>query len=125
MFPCYLVVPPPNVTVSVLDDEPIIGKPLSLECNVTVARGVTNSVDIMWMVNGTDDIGTTVNSQNKDVYKMKLTDDTTQYRDVYGITELKLTDNNTEYYCKAVIYNTEDIDSVIVDNIILSKWLLK
>ena len=125
MLPCYLVVPPPNVTLSVLDDEPIIGKPLSLECNVTVARGVTSSVDIIWMVNDTDDIRRTMNSQNKDVYKMKLTDDTTQYRNVYGITELKLTDNNTEYYCKAVINNTEGIDSVIVDNIILSKWLLK
>ena len=123
MFSCYLVVPPPNVTVRVLDDEPIIiGKPLSLECIVTVARGVTSSVDIIWMVNGADDIRRRVNSQNRDVYKMKLTDGTTQYRDVYNITELKLTDNNTKYYCKAVINDMkDDNDSVTVDNIILSK----
>ena len=123
MFSCYLVVPPPNVTARVLDDEPIIiGKPLSLECNVTVARGVTSSVDIIWMVNGADDIRRRVNSQNRDVYKIKLTNGTTQYRDVYNITELKLTDNNTEYYCKAVINDMkDDNDSVTVDNIILSK----
>ena len=60
MFSCYyLIVPAPNVTVRVLDDEPIIGAPLSLECNVTVARGVTSSVNITWMVNGTDEMNDT------------------------------------------------------------------
>ena len=123
MFSCYHVVPHPNVTVSVLDDELIIGEPLSLECNVTVARGVTSSVDIIWSVNGTDD--RRVNTQSNDVYKINLTDGTTQYRDVCNITELKLTDNNTKYSCKAVINNTEEggIDNVTVDNITLGKWL--
>ena len=124
---CFLIVPAPSVTVRVLDDEPIIGAPLSLECNVTVGRGVTSSVNITWMVNGTDEMNNTkrrVNSQHQDVYKMKLTDATTQYRGVYNITQLELTDNNTQYYCKAVISNVEDIGSIIVNNIRLGKLLV-
>ena len=128
IFSCYyLIVPAPNVTVRVLDDEPIIGAPLSLECNVTVARGVTSSVNITWMVNGTDEMNNTkrrVNSQHQDVYKMKLTDATTQYRGVYNITQLELTDNNTQYYCKAVISNVEANNSVTTDNIRLGKLLV-
>ena len=123
---CFLIVPAPSVTVRVLDDEPIIGAPLSLECNVTVARGVTSSVNITWMVNGTDEMNNTkrrVNSQHQDVYKMKLTDATTQYRGVYNITQLELTDNNTQYYCKAVISNVEANNSVTVYNISLGKSL--
>ena len=128
MFSCYyLIVPAPSVTVRVLDDEPIIGAPLSLECNVTIARGVTSSVNITWMVNGTDEMNNTkrrVNSQHQDVYKMELTDDTTQYRDIYNIKQLELTDNNTQYYCKAVISNVEDVHNVIVNNIRLGRLLV-
>ena len=123
---CFLIVPAPSVTVRVLDDEPIIGAPLSLECNVTIARGVTSSVNITWMVNGTDEMNNTkrrVNSQHQDVYKMDLTDATTQYRGVYNITQLELTDNNTQYYCKAVISNVEAYNSVTIDNISLGKSL--
>ena len=128
IFSCYyLIVPAPSVNVRVLGDKQIIGAPLSLECNVTVARGVTSSVNITWMVNGTDEMNNTkrrVNSQHQDVYKMELTDDTTQYRDIYNITQLELTDNNTQYYCKAVISNVEANNSVTTDNIRLGKLLV-
>ena len=128
MFSCYyLIVPAPSVTVRVLDDEPIIGAQLSLECNVTVARGVTSSVNITWMVNGTNEMNNTkrrVNSQHQDVYMMQLTNDATQYRDIYSITQLELTYNNTQYYCKAVISNVEANNSVTTDNIRLGKLLV-
>jgi len=43
-----LTVPPPTVSMTALSDQ-IVGDPLSQECNVITVRGVTSSVDIVWM----------------------------------------------------------------------------
>ena len=56
---------------------------------------------------------------------MELTDDTSQYRDIYNIKQLELTDNNTQYYSKAVISDVEDIGNVIVNNIRLGRLLVQ
>ena len=121
IFSCYyLIVPAPSVNVRVLGDKQIIGAPLSLECNVTVARGVTNSLNITWMVNGTN-VTEAEMTNNTD---SKLSDNITQYKVYYNITQLELTDNNTRYSCEAVINNTQkkNSKSVTVNNVTLSKY---
>ena len=121
IFSCYyLIVPAPNVNVRVLDDKPIIGESLSLECNVTVARGVTSSVNITWMVNGTN----VTEAEITDNTDSKLPDNRTQYRVYYNITQLELSDDNTRYSCEAVINNTQkkNSKSVTVNNVTLSKY---
>ena len=84
--------------MAALDDNPTVGRPLQIECNVTVARGVTGNVDITWKVN---DATHTVNST--------VTDMNSQYalhRVVYNIPSLQMSDNNTVYSCEALINMT-------------------
>ena len=108
-------VPTPNVTVTALDDNPVIGKSFVMECNVVVARGISN-VDIMWIINNTVKRNHSVNYTDWD---MNL-----HYADVYTITELQLSDNNTVYYCKVVVNaNTYGISSTTINNVIIGKYI--
>ena len=117
------VVPAANVSVTALDENPtIVGKPFSMECNVTVARGVVSSVDIIWIVNGTVKRNRTVNNSLSRNNSLQYVES-----DVYTITELQLSDNNTVYHCKAVIdtyEQVEDSDSVTVRSITLGMQVL-
>ena len=89
------IVPTPNVSVNALDEIPVVGKSFSMECNVTVAKGIIGSVDIMWIINGT------VTRRVKDTIEY-ISSEYTLHRDVYNIAQLQLSDNNTVYYCMAV-----------------------
>ena len=46
----FCLVPTPSVTVAALNNQQV-GDPLLLECNVTTVRGITSSVDIVWITN--------------------------------------------------------------------------
>ena len=46
----FSLVPPPNILVTVLNNQQV-GDPLLLECIVTTVRGITSSVDIVWSAN--------------------------------------------------------------------------
>ena len=67
-----------------------------MECNVTIAKSITGIVDIIWTVNGT-----IKRSFNDSVGDTSL--EYVLHRDVYSITALQLSDNNTVYYCEAVV----------------------
>ena len=109
-------VPTPNVTVTALDDNPVIGKSFVMECNVVVARGISN-VDIMWIVNNTEKRNHPVNYTE---WGMSL-----HYVDVYTITELQLSDNNMVYYCKAVVNaDTYGISSTTINNVIIGMYII-
>ena len=86
----------PTVSVTTLDDISTVGEPFSLECNVTVARGIVGSVDIIWTVNGT--VKRRVNNTVGDVGS-----DYMLHRDVYTILVLQMDDNDVVYNCEAVI----------------------
>ena len=69
---CYSsLVPAPNVSAAVLDDQ-IVGDPLSLQCNTTTVSGVHSKVQIEWMINDTkivnDDRRTVTNTANDNSY---------------------------------------------------------
>ena len=107
------VVPPPIVSVTALDNNPIVGKSFPMRCTVSVARGVTSSVDITWERNGTiiKEISTMGNVNPP-------------YVDVYDIAELQMSDNNAVYYCKATIgEHVYAEDNVTIGNLTLGKYL--
>ena len=112
---CFIdhIVPTPDVSVTALNDNRIFGKSFSLECNVTVVKGVTSNVDIIWIVNDTEN--KTVNNTGLD---MSL-----NYKDEYQIPVLQY--NGTVYCCKAVInglyLDVESSDTIIIDNIKIGK----
>ena len=82
---------------------------------MVVARGTSN-VDIMWIVNDTVKKNHSVNNTEQDT--------NLHYVDVYNITELKLSDNNTVCYCKAVINaDTYGISSIIINNVTIGKHM--
>ena len=56
------LVPTPNVSAAVLDDQ-IVGNPLSLQCNTTTVSGIPSKVQIEWMINDT----TIVNGDRRNV----------------------------------------------------------
>ena len=84
--------PHANVSVTALDDNPTVGESFSMECSVTIVKSINGYVDITWTVN--------------DTIKRRVNDsvgDTNSYRDVYNITALQLSDDNTVYVCEAVV----------------------
>ena len=93
---CVLLVLTASVSMTALDDNPTVGESFSMECNVTMATSVIGSVDITWSVNGTMKrrVNDTVGDTNSE-YVL--------HRDVYNITVLQLSDDNTVYYCEAMV----------------------
>ena len=83
--------------MTALDDHPTIGKPFSMECNVTVTKGIVGSVDIIWRVNGT--IQRRVNGTSMVGGRSEYV----LHRDFYNTSLLRLSDNNTVYRCEAII----------------------
>ena len=88
----YSLVPTPNVTVTALNNNQQVGDPLLLECNVTTVRGITSSVDIVWISNGEE---VRVNASKKTV------DDLVVYRSIYN--DSKISQGNQTYQCSVNI----------------------
>ena len=78
--------------VTAIGEKPVIGKSFSMECNVTVEKGIIGSVTIIWTTNGT--MKSTRNYALGDILS---------FSENLTISELKLSDNNTVYYCEAMI----------------------
>jgi len=79
-----------------------IGDPLSLRCDVSTVKGITSSVDIVWMTNG----GTPI------VLAGNVTANETAYVYYYNSSKtLTINDNNTVYQCQVVI-NTSPVINI-------------
>jgi len=98
--------------VTGLNSRPTIGEPFSLECNITVIKGIIGNVDVLWTANGTairrvnNVVGHTIGSQEM------------LHSDVYEISKLQPSDNNTIYRCEAIIRTNEPLNGS--DNITLT-----
>ena len=111
MATCVIVtVPNPNVSVVALNSQ-MLGNSLMLECNVTIVRGVSAPVDIMWSssdgtvlrrINGVNASLTTIASE--------------VYTDYYTVTQqLNTTHHDTLYQCASVINGTVNTYNFTVD----------
>jgi len=82
-----------------------VGDPLSLECNVTTVRGITSSVDIVWIVN--DEEVRRVNNASR-----KIRDSFVMYSDAYrNDSLLSEDDDGIMYQCSVEINSTQFIST--------------
>jgi len=107
LYTCYkhlsFIVPLPNISVTAITQN--IGDPLSLRCNISTVKGITSSVDIVWMTNGRTPI----------VLAGNVTANETAYVYYYNSSKtLTINDNNTVYQCQVVI-NTSPVISITGD----------
>ena len=96
--------------MTALNDNPTLGESFSMECNVIIAKSITGSVDIIWTVN--DTIKRRVDDSVGDTDSEYIL-----HRDIYNITSLQLSDDNTVYYCEAVVNKSvplQDNDSITI-----------
>ena len=93
----YIHIVHPNVSVTSLSSRPTVGEPFSLECNITVIKGIIGDLDVIWTANGRaikrvdNVVGHTIDLQEM------------LHSDVYEISKLQPCDNNTIYRCEAII----------------------
>ena len=104
----------PSVIVTPLTDSPTVGQSFSMECNVTVAKGIVGSVDIIWTVNGT--VKRRKNNTTGDINSV--------HSDILNITELQLDDNNTVYYCEAIVNTRTVLNGNAEYTLIIGKYSL-
>jgi len=91
----YTIVPTPSVTVTAPNTQ-TVGQSLTLECSVTIVRGITSPVDIIWsrgnmMLSRTNNISQT------------MMDSSLIYTNTYTISQLSTDDDDSEYQCEMVI----------------------
>ena len=96
LFTSLYIVPTPNVIVLTALNNQQVGDPLLLECNVTTVRGITSSVDIVWITS--DEEVRTVNNVSG-----KTIDNSVVYSNTYQTSILTEKDVSNIYQCKAVI----------------------
>ncbi|XP_065889340.1 uncharacterized protein [Dysidea avara] len=100
-----LIIPTPNVIVTALNNQQV-GDPLLLECNVTTVRGITSSVDIVWITN--DEVVRRVNNVS-----WETVDNSVVYNDTYNNGSiLSEDDDGTVYQCKVEINTTPLVSSI-------------
>ena len=123
---CYFVsiyiAPSPLVQIAVLNNETLgnitlknvtIGDPLTLDCTVTVVRGISSTVDIIWTAGPGDEVMSKVYNITADIG-----DDNAIYTDSFEISSLSAIDNGREYQCTVVINASQPVNSS--DQIILN-----
>ncbi|XP_065889349.1 serine-rich adhesin for platelets-like isoform X2 [Dysidea avara] len=100
-----LTIPTPNVIVTALNNQQV-GDPLLLECNVTTVRGITSSVDIVWITNDT------VVERDNNV-SGKTVGNSVVYSFVYNRDGIPLReqDNRTVYQCNVQINTTPPVEA--------------
>ena len=74
----------------------IVGQSLTLQCEVTTVRGITNRVDIVWSSGGTE------LERMNDVLSTMM-DNSLVYTDSYTISQLSTTDDGRVIQCEVVI----------------------
>ena len=96
---CHLV-PTPTVSVTALNNQ-MVGRSLTLQCEVTTVRGITSRVDIVWSSNGME-LNRTEN------ILLTMMSNSQMYRDSYTISLLSTTDDGRMIQCEVVI-NTSSL----------------
>jgi len=91
------LVPSPSVTIRSLSNQKV-GDPLLLECNVTTVRGITSSVDIVWITN--DKEVRRVSNMSRETVDSHVV-----YSDTYNSNGSLLSedDHGTVYHCSVEI----------------------
>ena len=98
------VVSTPSVTVTALNNQQV-GDPLLLECYVTTVRGITSSVDIVWITN--DEVVGRVNNISGETV-----DNSVVYSDTYNNGSiLSEDDDGTKCQCFVTINSPTSVNA--------------
>ena len=85
-----------------------VGDLLSLRCDVSIVRGITSNMDIVWLTGG----NVIANYNESEI----MTESKFAYTLYYnGSEKLTLNDNNTVYQCQVLINNMSFIDNLILN----------
>ena len=90
------------------------GRNLTLECQVTIPRGITSTVDVVWSDNGTEFDRPRMNN----VTFSPISDSQYQYTDSFTISPLRTSDEGRRIECMAVINTSptvNDSSSITLD----------
>ena len=96
LYTFLYVVPSPDIIITAGVNH-TVGQSLTLECDVSVVRGVISSVDMMWR----DSDGTVLD--RTDNIMLTLDGNSLVYTDNYTIPQLSTSDNGREIQCEVVI----------------------
>ena len=76
---------------------PVIGEPFTLQCNATIVRGITGTVDIIWTT------GDTQVRKVNNVTASSNINSTSVYNDLFIIPSLNISDIGNVYQCEVLI----------------------
>ena len=104
-----IVVPAPNTMIMLISNpNQRVGRDLTLECQVNIVRGITSSVDVVWIENGAE-----FNRMNNVTFT--LMSNSLRYIDTFTISPLRTSDDGRMVECLAVINSSSlvnDSDSI-------------
>ena len=87
---------PDNVNIVVISTQ-TVGQPLTLECNVTIVRGITSRVDIVWRSNGLE-------LKRIEETNISSTSETLEtYTVMYDAVQLNTSDDDRVFQCEGII----------------------
>ena len=109
MFYVSHTVPIPNVSVAILNNKNTVGSKLSLGCNVTTVMGVSSSVEIVWIKDGT-----IVKETSDGRIIIRIFNDSihTSILQFLYLSE----DDESGYTCNASIRDTGNSESITLNN---------
>ena len=91
--------------------DPAVYQPLTLQCNATIVRGITSTVDIIWTT------GDTQVRRVNNVTASSNINSTSVYNDSFIIPSLDISDIGSTYQCEVLINSflptTAKIDYII------------
>ena len=100
-------VPIPDVNVAILNSKSTVGSELSLGCNVTTVMGVSSSVEIVWIKNGTiveETSDDRIRTSNENIH--------TSILQFLYLSE----DDESDYTCNATIRDTGNSKTIKLNN---------
>ena len=102
----------PIITMEVhITNYPTIYQPLTLQCNATVVRGITGTIDIIWTT------GDTQVRRVNNVTAISYINSTSVYNDSFIIPSLNISDIGNVYQCEVLIDST--ISSTAITDFII------
>ena len=102
-----ILVPAPNTNVRTVPSDAAQrpGQNLTLECQVTIPRGIISTVDVVWSDNGTEF------DRMNNVTFSPISDSQYQYTDCFTISLLRTSDEGRRIECLAVINTTPSVNN--------------
>ena len=108
MFYVLLTVPIPDVNVTILENKrKTVGSTLSLKCNITTVMGISSSVEILWIKNGT-----IVNETNNGRISFKNDSTHTSILQFSYLSE----DDESNYTCSVMIHDSSNSKVIELSN---------